>query len=177
MPAPLPVSPEDLNMRLSTTWLTIALIAGATASCAPKAPPPPDEAAIRSAIEAANTKFTTAINKGDTATAFGVYADEVVLMMANEKPWRGRAEISKGFGGMMSAMTISEMTSKTESVMVSGDMAVETGSYAMTLTPKSGKNPKAMKDEGKYLTTWKKQADGSWKVVRDISNTNMPMQM
>ena len=164
-------------MRHSTRWLTAALLAGGAAACAPKAPPPPDEAAIRTSIEAADAKFTAAINKGDTATAFGVYSDDAILMMPGEKPWRGRAELSKGFGGLMSAMTVSEMSMKTETLLVSGDMAVESGTYAMTLTPKAGKNPKATKDEGKYLTTWKKQADGSWKIVRDINNTNLPMQM
>jgi ketosteroid isomerase-like protein len=33
-----------------------------------------------------------------------------------------------------------------------------------------------MKDSGKYMTVWRKQADGSWKVVADMFNTNMPMQ-
>jgi len=29
-------------------------------------------------------------------------------------------------------------------------------------------------DNGKYLTVWKKQADGSWKVLFDMFNTDMP---
>ncbi len=164
-------------MRNPFRILTVALLAGGAAACAPKAPPPVDEGAIRTSIEAANTKFANAISKGDTATAFGNYADDAILMMPGQKPWRGRAELSAGFGGLMSAMTVSEMSFKTETVLVSGDLAVESGNYTMTLTPKGGKNPKAMKDEGKYVTAWKKQADGSWKIVRDISNTNMPGPM
>jgi len=137
----------------------------------PAAPPPPDPAAVRSAIEAANGKFVEAMNKGDTATAFMNYASDAVIMMSNEKPWRGRELMSKGFGGMMSMFAIKDMSFHTDDVMVDGDLAVETGEYKMTLVPKGGKE---MKDEGKYITVWKKQSDGSWKIVRDISNSSLP---
>jgi len=39
------------------------------------------------------------------------------------------------------------------------------------VTPKGGK---AMAHNGKYLTVWKKQADGSLKIVREISNSHRP---
>jgi len=28
-------------------------------------------------------------------------------------------------------------------------------------------------DKGKYLSVWKRQSDDSWKIERDISNTNI----
>ncbi len=34
---------------------------------------------------------------------------------------------------------------------------------------------KMISDKGKYVTVWKKQADGSWKVMLDIFNTDLPM--
>ena len=39
-------------------------------------------------------------------------------------------------------------------------------------------NPKTKKpvtDKGKYVTVYKKQADGSWKAVADILNSDMPL--
>jgi ketosteroid isomerase-like protein len=30
-----------------------------------------------------------------------------------------------------------------------------------------------MPDSGKYLTVWQKQADGGWKIIRDINNTDI----
>lgn len=33
---------------------------------------------------------------------------------------------------------------------------------------------KATLDKGKFLTVWKKQADGSWKIIRDMYNSDLP---
>ena len=49
----------------------------------------------------------------------------------------------------------------------SEDLAWEHGTYEFATTDKKGKTTT---DKGKYLTVWKKQADGSWKVVADMDN-------
>lgn len=53
----------------------------------------------------------------------------------------------------------------------SGDMGYTSGAYQMTFNDASGK---PITDKGKYATVWKKQADGSWKVLLDIFNTDLP---
>lgn len=160
-------------MRLIRPTVVATLAAIALAACTPQTPPPVDVAAVRTSLEAANAKFMNAMKAGDTATAFANYADDAVVMMANQKPWRGRAEWSAGFGGLLSVMTIKDAAFTTSDVMVSNDLAIETGTYSMTLVPKGGPE---IKDEGKYLTVWKRQADSSWKIIRDISNTSLPGQ-
>ena len=72
---------------------------------------------------------------------------------------------------MFAVATLSNVTFHTEDVQVAGDLAVETGRYEMTFTPKQGK---AINDKGKYVTVWQRQPDGSWKVLRDISNSDLP---
>jgi ketosteroid isomerase-like protein len=53
----------------------------------------------------------------------------------------------------------------------SGDLAYSLGTWHL-----QGKNPKGEEVEqtGKYLTVWKKQTDGSWKVVADTGNVDPP---
>jgi ketosteroid isomerase-like protein len=51
----------------------------------------------------------------------------------------------------------------------SGDLAVEFGTFAMTMNDKKGK---PVTENEKYVVTWKKQADGKWKVIADIWNTD-----
>lgn len=54
----------------------------------------------------------------------------------------------------------------------SGDMAYTTGVYEMAWNDPSGK---PMSDHGKYVTVWKKQRDGAWKVKLDIFNSDVPI--
>ena len=128
-------------------------------------------AAARTAIDAANAGAIAALNAGDVAKWSTHYADDAMVMMSNTPAWKGRTDLEAGLKGMMSAAAISNFKLVTGDVMLGGDLAIETGSYEMTLTPKGGK---AMVDKGKYVTTWKKQADGGWKIVRDISNSDLP---
>jgi len=51
----------------------------------------------------------------------------------------------------------------------SGDLGYSTGKFDLSYTDPSGKQ---ISDHGKYVTVWKKQKDGSWKVVRDIFNSD-----
>lgn len=56
-------------------------------------------------------------------------------------------------------------------VAASGDLGYTGGSYDFSCKDASGKT---ITDKGKYLTVWKKQADGSWKVLLDMSNSDLP---
>ena len=49
----------------------------------------------------------------------------------------------------------------------SGDLGYTSGVYESA----SGG---AVTDDGKYLTIWKKEADGSWRVLFDMFNTSRP---
>ena len=133
-----------------------------------------DTASVRAAIEAANTKSLEAFKRGDKTGLVANYADDAILMMPNEEAWRGRDGIEKGFTSFLSQMSFKDGAATTADVMVAGDIAVETGTFAWTLQPKSGAE---FKDKGKYLTVWRRQTDGTWKIVRDINNTDLPAKM
>jgi hypothetical protein len=47
-----------------------------------------------------------------------------------------------------------------------------TGTY--TMSTKQSLNSAPVTEQGKYVEVWKKQADGKWKVVADIFNTDAP---
>jgi ketosteroid isomerase-like protein len=54
-------------------------------------------------------------------------------------------------------------------VSASGDMALDRGTYRLTVAP-SGK---AQHDTGKYVVVWRK-ASGDWKAAADIFNSDLP---
>ena len=136
--------------------------------------PAPDVAAVRQAIEAANARFESAAIKGDSATLAGVYADDAVLMLSNVPAARGHDAIAKAFGGMAAAMKLSAFKLTTQDVITVGDYAIETGAFDMS--SQAAKGGKSVHDVGKYLVVWKKQADGSYKILRDIANSDQPMK-
>jgi uncharacterized protein (TIGR02246 family) len=130
----------------------------------------PDPAAVRHAIDSTNALAAAALASGDTAALMRNYADDAVLLFPNAPVISGRAALSKFAADMFSTISMKDIRMTTTDVMVSGELAVETGTYEWTIVPKGGK---PMPETGKYITVWKKQGDGAWKIVRDINNTDM----
>jgi len=54
-------------------------------------------------------------------------------------------------------------------VSASGDLGYTVGTWQLTGKSRKG-DPVSM--TGKYMTVWKKQTDGSWKVVADMGNAD-----
>jgi ketosteroid isomerase-like protein len=81
----------------------------------------------------------------------------------------GTDAIRKTFSGMFSApgFALSWTPSKAE-VAASGDIGWTAGTYDLTMGE--------AQDSGKYITLWRKQPEGTWKVAADIFNTNLPPQ-
>jgi ketosteroid isomerase-like protein len=55
---------------------------------------------------------------------------------------------------------------------ISGDWAYERGTAAITVTPKGAKGPVEL--PSRYLVILRRQADGSWRVHRDLDNNSSP---
>ncbi len=125
----------------------------------------------RQAIDSANAKFVDAAKRGDTTAIAANYADDAIAMMQNMEAWRGRDAIRRGFAGLFSQMSVKDFDLNTDDVIVSGDLAVETGTYELTSQPKRGSETK---EKGKYVVVWRRQADGSWKIIRDVGNSDAP---
>jgi uncharacterized protein (TIGR02246 family) len=134
---------------------------------------PVDESAVRQAIDASVARSTAAIKAGDAGAVAQEYASDAHLLTANAPAMVGHAAIAEGVKGWLSSMKVTDMTTNTTEVIVSGDLAVSTGTYTMSMQIPNG--PK-IDDKGKFVTVWKRQADGTWKIVRDIMNTDLPAQ-
>jgi uncharacterized protein (TIGR02246 family) len=148
--------------RTDTTSPATATLAGAPAT---------DVAAVRQAIEAQNARFSAAAVKADTATIAGLYTDDAIVMGPNSPALHGHDAIAKGFAEM-SAMKLTGLKLQTQDVIVAGDYAIETGAYDLNAAPPKAK---PVHDVGKYIVVWKKQTDGSYKLLRDIYNSDEGM--
>ena len=164
------VSGVALALIVACTTTSDRPEAGATTAAAAGTLAEPNVGEIRSAIDAANQRSVAAMMAGDAAGAMGNYADDATVMMPMTATMNGRAAIEAGMKGMMDMMKFNDVKFTTTDVIAAGDLAIETGKYAMTTTMKGAK---PVSDSGKYLTVWKRQADGNWKIIRDINNTDV----
>jgi uncharacterized protein (TIGR02246 family) len=147
------------------------------AGCAQQPPPQPAEppdtrAADEAAIAAAVKEWSAAAQAKDAAKFVSFYADDAVLMMEGAPDISGKAALSETVTGMMQDPNFALSFAADKIVVArSGDLAYEEGGYSMTMSD-SQKKPATQK--GHYVVVWQKQADGSWKVARDVPVSDPP---
>ena len=141
--------------------------------CATAPPPVVDHRAeaiksIRAAEEAAIQAFA----KRDGDLSASLYAPDAALMVNNMGIVSGSA-IKPFVKEMMSDpnFTMAFNTAKVEA-SASGELGYTRGTYTLTMTDQASK--KVVRESGKYVTVYARQADGSWKIVDDISNNDVP---
>ena len=133
--------------------------------CAPEAETEEDPATVRAAIKETNARFAEALNQGDAAAMAALYTEDAIVLPPGQGMVRGRPAIQKFNAIDIETNALSDLVLTTSDVQVAGNLAVEIG----TLSVQAG----AMQNEGKYVVVWKKQEDGSWKLHRDIWNSNL----
>lgn len=147
-----------------TRLMTIALAVVLAASAAAQA----DAASPRDEIEAALVTFAKAFNEGDDAAVAGHYAVDGAVLPPDAARVDGRANIQKFWKGAIDA-GLKDLTLKAIEVEGSGDVAFEVGEVSYSAPDKAGARLTAT---GKYIVVWKKEADGVWRLYRDIWNAN-----
>ena len=98
------------------------------------------------------------------------YADDVISLPSYEPMLRGYNQILESHKKMKaSGVKVNDMQIETTDVLSSGNLAVEIGTYKINMImPGMGE----INDFGKYLTVWKKQGNGGWKVIAETWNTD-----
>ncbi len=134
---------------------------------APAGPTPADTAAV----EKLRADFAAAYGAGDAARLSELYTADAVLLPPNQPPVEGRQAILANFQGVFSQFNATFVITSQET-RFGGEWAFDRGGYQVKLMPTSG--GKEIEDSGKYLVILQRQPDGSWKVARDIDNSNGP---
>jgi len=125
-------------------------------------------ASVKKAIAAANAKYGEAVAKGDAKAIRALYTDDAYVLPPGSPAVHGGAAIEEMWNGLFK-IGAKAATLASEDVEKSGDLAAETGTFTMTFQPE-GKPEQT--SSGKYVVVWKHGKDGSWKLHRDIWNSN-----
>jgi len=124
---------------------------------------PPSQAGVRRAVDAGNAAFVAAYKNGDARAFAAIFDDAGALLEKGGETIVGRAGIEKGMAKRFQTGRMEEGTITTTDIFVFGDLAYETGRYDFVFR-------KAVTEHrtGRYVEVWKRQADGEWKMYRDI---------
>jgi uncharacterized protein (TIGR02246 family) len=152
----------------------LALTALMTA-CSSAPPPAPDtrDADIR-AVKEVEAAWSRDAGTKDPEKFASYFADDGAGLYPGMAVLNGRQAIKTGMAPLMADpnFSLTFQSSRAEASKGS-DLVYTLGSYTATMTNPKTKKP--MTDKGKYLTIYRKQADGSWKVVADTFNSDSAM--
>ena len=161
---------EETKSSKLALWGCVALILLAS-SCGEKTPPD-TRAADESAIRNLDAQWSKAAAAKDVDGTVSYYSDDASLLGPNAPIASDKQGIRAAWASLLGPDTsLSWQASKVE-VSRSGDLAYVQGVYQMTSKDARGK---PTSDTGKFVEVWKKQADGKWKTVADIFNSDMPV--
>lgn len=152
-------------MRTSHAVVTLVAM---LAACQPAAPAGLSEADVQ-AIRAADQAAVAAIAAKDWAGWAAGFTEQGIIMPPNTDAVTGRDGIQAWAAGFP---PFTDFQGQVEEVEGLGNLAYVRGSYSLTITP-PGAAP--IPERGKFFYVTRKQADGTWKVVRDMWNSNLPV--
>jgi uncharacterized protein (TIGR02246 family) len=123
-------------------------------------------AEAKRAIDKGNAEWIEAWEKGNPEMLAAIFTDDGVMLSQDGKVFKGRQQILERQKAAMQSVTrpikVSVITVK---IWLDGDAAYETGKYKYEYTEKG----KPTTEEGRYVTMWKRQGDGSWKLAMDMA--------
>ena len=127
--------------------------------------------AIAAAIRALEERWNREWAHPNAAQLAAHYTRDAVLMAPGVR-MVGMAQIRAGLAQMVNDPAISlRFHADRIEVAASGDLAYTQGTYTLRSTDPRTHQP--VEDHGSYVTTYRRQADGSWKAVDDIASSGV----
>jgi uncharacterized protein (TIGR02246 family) len=124
------------------------------------------------AVDENYAQYSASINAGDADSWIELWDDGGVQMPPGTPAKVGKATILERRRAGSETYDYKDFVIKNEEVELLGDFGFARGTYSALLIPKAG--GEEIPIDGKYLTIFKKQADGTWKIYRDAFNSNVP---
>jgi ketosteroid isomerase-like protein len=128
--------------------------------------------ADRKAILEFNERYVKALNTSDMALLSSLTAEDHIMMAPNAPAFVGKEANDKLNGPVLAKYDNVEVWTPLETE-VGGDWAWQRGAYDITMTPKDGKG-KQLRSVGKFLHIYRRNADGSWQMIRDMYSSDYP---
>lgn len=159
-------------MRVRRAVIGCVLAIGLSYGCGGGSAPGTPEGNLK-AVKDVEAAWVRDIATKDVEKFAAYYADDASVLLPYEPIIIGKAKIREALKPMLADPNFALTFQTTHGEASKGDDLVYTiGTYSMTVTEPIDKKP--MTDKGKFVTVFKKQGDGSWKVVVDTFNSDLP---
>lgn len=145
--------------------LLLGLVAPAVAAQTPAPAADTEVAEVRRAIDAGNAAYKTAFLHSDAEALAQVYDTDGVRFNEGGALLRGRAAIARDVAEFVGQVGPVRVTIETAGVWLVDDVAWESGAWSYTFQPKGEAEQRL---GGRYVTLWRRQADGGWRIWRDL---------
>lgn len=146
-------------------------IALALAACSGPAAPTRNTAADLASIRAFNTRYLAAINSGNSAALARLTGDNHVMIAGGRPPVVGKAANDAANRRTLKRLKIGERWFPIETVIAS-NLAYQRGTFTVVASPKGGGPARTM--HGNYLRIYRRRADGTWIMTRDMFASDSP---
>jgi ketosteroid isomerase-like protein len=153
-------------MKTKALAVTFAVGILATAVCLAA------DANVEKTLKDLDAQWSAAASAKNLDKTVSYYSSDAIVLPPNANAAKTKAAIRAQWKGDLDSMIKGSWQSTRVEVAKSGDMAYSSGTFNWTYKDAAGKT---IKDHGKYLEVWKKQADGSWKCTADCWNSDLPM--
>jgi ketosteroid isomerase-like protein len=128
-----------------------------------------DKAAIRKVADQALSSVTK-VNRDNAAEwVKSYYMEDAIVFPPNAPPVKGHKAIIEM---LQNYPPMTDYIQKPEEIIVFGDYAYQWDTWSVTV-PLSDNTP--FKDTGTIFWIWHKQRDGSWKLLREIWHSDLPV--
>jgi len=122
------------------------------------------------ALAKVDDNWSTAAAARDADRVVSFYAADAIVYPPNEPMVIGRAAAKKLWASYFADPSFSISWKAVHAgVSKTGDLGFTAGTYEDSF---KGPDGKLVSEKGKYVTTWKKQKDGTWKATHDIWNSD-----
>jgi ketosteroid isomerase-like protein len=124
------------------------------------------------AITAFNERYLKAINDEDIAALSALTTDGHVMLPPNQDPVVGKVANDAMNGGAFERYEFSETWRPVETV-VDGDLGFQRGTFTVIATPRG--DGERLEVSGAFLRIYQRQANGEWRMTRDMFNSSTPL--
>jgi len=132
------------------------------------AAPADDEAAIKSLFE----KHIAAFHAGDAPAVAALFTDDGEMAPPDRRPLAGKNMVQWGMNIAFDLFT-AKIGESSIQVEVAGDWAFTRRAYTLTIT--STTSGEEVELTANWLEVLKRQPDGSWKIFRQMVNSDQPL--